>query len=53
MTQLESAREGVITAEMIRVAIRENVTPEFVRDCVARGSVVIPANVRHLAGGGG
>ena len=27
MTQLESAREGVITPEMARVAIRENVTP--------------------------
>ena len=52
MTQLESARKGVITAEMARVAIRENVTPEFIRDEVARGRIVIPANVRHLAGAG-
>lgn len=53
MTQLESARKGIITREMIRVAARENVTPEFIRDGVARGSIVIPANVRHLAGSGG
>src|SRR6202011_1873796 len=30
------------------VAIRENVTPEFVRDEIARGRAVIPANVNHL-----
>ena len=53
MTQLQSAREGLITPEMIRVAVRENVTPEFIRDGVARGNIVIPANVRHLAGSGG
>ncbi|MBL8878358.1 MAG: phosphomethylpyrimidine synthase ThiC [Phycisphaerales bacterium] len=53
MTQLESARKGVITPEMIRVAVRENVTPEFIRDGVARGAIVIPANVRHLTGSGG
>ncbi|QDV90260.1 Phosphomethylpyrimidine synthase [Phycisphaerae bacterium RAS2] len=53
MTQLESARKGVITPEMIRVAQRECTTPEFIRDEVARGRLVIPANVRHLAGSGG
>ena len=53
MTQLEAARQGTITAEMRRVALRENVTAEFVRDEVARGRMVIPANVRHLAGSGG
>jgi len=53
MTQLQSARQGVITPEMARVAIRENVTPEFIRDEVARGRMVIPANIRHLAGSGG
>src|SRR5882672_8849448 len=53
MTQLESARGGIVTPEMRRVARREGVTPEFVRDEVARGRVVIPANVRHLAGSGG
>ncbi|TMB18088.1 MAG: phosphomethylpyrimidine synthase ThiC [Deltaproteobacteria bacterium] len=38
---------------MRRVAQRECVTPEFVRDEVARGRLVIPANKRHLAGSGG
>jgi phosphomethylpyrimidine synthase len=53
MTQLEAARKGVITAEMRRVAQRERVAPEFIRDEVARGRLVIPANKRHLAGSGG
>jgi phosphomethylpyrimidine synthase len=53
MTQLEAARRGVITAEMRRVAQRECVTPEFIRDEVARGRLVIPANKRHLAGSAG
>ena len=53
MTQLESAREGLITPEMKRVAVRENVTPEFIRGLVAAGRVIIPANKRHLAGSGG
>ena len=35
MTQLQAARAGRITAEMVRAAIRENVSPEFVRDHVA------------------
>ncbi len=53
MTQLQSARDGIITPEMRRVALRENVSPEFIRDEVARGRLVIPANIRHLAGSGG
>ena len=53
MTQLEAARQGLITAEMRRVAQRECVTAEFIRSEVARGALVIPANVRHLAGSGG
>ena len=52
-TQLQAARDGVVTTEMRRVAIRECVTPEFVRAEVARGRLVIPANRRHLAGSGG
>jgi phosphomethylpyrimidine synthase len=74
VTQLEWARRGVITKEMIYVAERENlgrkkmldvaqaahddgesfgasvplfVTPEFVRDEVARGRAIIPANINH------
>jgi phosphomethylpyrimidine synthase len=52
-TQYELARAGVITPQMVRVAQREAVTPEFIRQEVARGRLVIPANVRHLAGAAG
>src|SRR5579863_10171213 len=74
ITQLEWARSGVITKEMIYIAERENlgrkkmldvaqeahddgesfgasvplfVTPEFVRDEVARGRAIIPSNINH------
>src|SRR5215468_1663252 len=74
VTQLEFARAGIITKEMIYVAERENlgrklkleraewaradgesfgaavplfVTPEFVRDEVARGRAIIPSNINH------
>ena len=53
MTQLEAARKGIVTPEMRRVAQRECVGADFIRDEVARGRLVIPANVRHLAGSGG
>ncbi len=53
MTQLESARKGIVTPEMRRVAERENVAADFIRNEVACGRLVIPANVRHLAGSGG
>jgi phosphomethylpyrimidine synthase len=73
-TQLEYARAGIITEEMIYIAERENlarsmtkeqrlaqiaqgesfganipdyITPEFVRDEIARGRAVIPANINH------
>ena len=58
VTQMAYARAGVVTAEMEYVAIRENlnnkelgidsyITPEFVRDEVAAGRAVIPANINH------
>ncbi len=74
LTQLECARAGIITKEMIYIAHRENlgrkyalqnahkkisdgesfgaaipehITPEFVRDEVARGRAIIPANINH------
>ncbi|GAB4519314.1 MAG: phosphomethylpyrimidine synthase ThiC [Parvularculaceae bacterium] len=74
VTQLEFARAGIITKEMIYVAERENlgrkeklerarvaveqgesfgaeipefITPEFVRDEIARGRAIIPANINH------
>ena len=48
MTQIEAARKGLITDEMKRVAERENVTARFIRDQVARGHLIIPANQHHL-----
>jgi phosphomethylpyrimidine synthase len=47
VTQLAHARAGTITREMEFVAIREGVTPEFVRQEVAAGRAIIPANVNH------
>ncbi|WP_306056669.1 phosphomethylpyrimidine synthase ThiC [Natronococcus wangiae] len=48
-TQLQAAREGIVTPEMKRVAERENRDPEFVRERVAEGRAVVPANVNHDA----
>jgi phosphomethylpyrimidine synthase len=48
MTQLQSARAGVITPEMQFVARRENLEPELIRSEVGRGRMVIPANKVHL-----
>jgi phosphomethylpyrimidine synthase len=50
MTQLIDAREGTITPEMEYVAKREQLSPELVRDEVAAGRMVIPANKVHLEG---
>ncbi|MBB1244161.1 phosphomethylpyrimidine synthase ThiC [Streptomyces durbertensis] len=47
VTQLAYARRGEITPEMEYVAIRENRSPEFVRDEIAAGRAVLPANVNH------
>src|SRR5438034_5176377 len=49
MTQLEAARQGTVTPEMAFVANREDLDPDLVRSEVARGRMVIPANVKHLA----
>lgn len=46
-TQLAWARAGAITAEMRYIAAREGVSPELVRDEVAAGRAVIPANHNH------
>ncbi|WP_145064087.1 phosphomethylpyrimidine synthase ThiC [Adhaeretor mobilis] len=50
MTQLEFARAGEITPEMNYVAEREQLGPELIRDEVAAGRMVIPANTVHAAG---
>jgi phosphomethylpyrimidine synthase len=47
VTQLHYARKGEITPEMEFVAIREGLPADFVRDEVARGRAIIPANVNH------
>lgn len=58
ITQMYYARQGIITAEMEYVAIRENmmneqqgiashITPEFVRSEIAAGRAIIPANINH------
>ncbi|MFH8472177.1 phosphomethylpyrimidine synthase ThiC [Streptomyces sp. NPDC018000] len=47
VTQLAYARRGEITPEMEYVAIRENVEPQVVREEIAAGRAVLPANVNH------
>ena len=51
MTQLEQARNEIITEQMRLVAQKENLPSEFVRDELAGGKLVIPANVEHLKRG--
>jgi phosphomethylpyrimidine synthase len=46
-TQMHYARRERITEEMEYIARRENLAPELVRDEVARGRMIIPANVNH------
>ncbi|MCW5935282.1 MAG: phosphomethylpyrimidine synthase ThiC [Fimbriimonadia bacterium] len=47
VTQMHYARQGVITEEMIFCAEREGVEPEVVREDIAQGRAIIPANIRH------
>jgi phosphomethylpyrimidine synthase len=47
VTQMHLARRGIVTEEMAHVAAREKIAPGLVRDEVARGRLVIPANVKH------
>src|SRR5450432_2362378 len=46
-SQMHYARRGELTEEMRFIALREGVTPDFVRDEVARGRAIIPANIKH------
>jgi phosphomethylpyrimidine synthase len=48
VTQIHYARRGIVTEEMEYVAKRENLSPEFIRSEVARGRMIIPANIRHV-----
>ncbi|MFQ5889151.1 MAG: phosphomethylpyrimidine synthase ThiC [Gemmatimonadota bacterium] len=47
-TQLDHALAGRVTGQMKRVAERESLRPDTVRDEVAAGRLVIPANLAHL-----
>jgi len=47
VSQMHYAKKGIITPEMEFIAIRENCSPEFIRDEVAAGRAVIPANINH------
>ncbi|TES53294.1 phosphomethylpyrimidine synthase ThiC [Halalkalibacterium halodurans] len=47
VTQMHYAKKGTVTPEMEFVAIRENVSPEFVRDEIARGRAIMPSNINH------
>lgn len=49
MTQMEYARQGIITDAVRFCAEREGVDPEIVREEVARGRAIIPANIHHTA----
>lgn len=48
-TQMDAARKGMITKEMLRVAEREKIAVEKIKTLVAAGKVVIPANKNHLS----
>jgi len=47
VTQMHYAKRGIITPEMEFVAIREQIDPEIVRQEVAAGRAIIPANINH------
>ena len=47
VTQMHYARKGMVTEEMAYVAEREDLDPELIRSEVARGRMIIPANINH------
>lgn len=47
VTQMHYARQGIVTREMQYVAIREGLAPEFVREEIACGRAILPANINH------
>jgi phosphomethylpyrimidine synthase len=47
VTQMHYARNGVVTPEMEFAALREGMSPEVVRDEIARGRAILPNNVNH------
>jgi phosphomethylpyrimidine synthase len=49
-TQLDFARQGTITDKMQAAARAEGVTPEFIRDGIAAGNIIICHNIKHVGG---
>jgi phosphomethylpyrimidine synthase len=47
VSQMHFARKGLITEEMLYVADKEKIRPELVRDEIAAGRMIIPANINH------
>ncbi len=47
MTQIESAKQGIITEEMRQVAADEMLEAEYIRQGLADGTIVIPHNINH------
>lgn len=47
LTQMDAAKKGMITPLMVQVAKDENVSQEFIRSGLAKGSIIIPANKNH------
>lgn len=48
-SQMHYAKKGIITEEMEYVAKREGLEPEYIRSEVARGRMIIPANINHTS----
>jgi len=49
MTQLEKARKNLVTEEIKMVAKEEGVSPEYIRQGIAEGTIVICRNIKHKA----
>lgn len=47
VTQMHFARQGMITEEMHHIATREDLPADLIRDEIARGRMVVPANINH------
>lgn len=47
VTQMHYARQGLLTEEMDHVAQRENLPPPLIMEEVARGRMIVPANINH------
>ena len=48
-TQMDAARKGIITPQMKAVAAKESILPETLRESIATGKVIIPANKNHAS----